>query len=173
MNDFADWFSPIIVKELRQGMRARAFLGIFLAIQFFMIVCVLISLGDGSHDAAAGFFWTFIGGAILFAMPLRGLATLNGEMKGNTMELMLLTQLSAWRITAGKWLALVLQTLLLVCAVLPYVVLRYFLGGVNLVDDLAMLGFMLIGSALATALAAILVLQIGRASCRERVSHCV
>ncbi|MEI8234508.1 MAG: hypothetical protein WCH57_07445 [Verrucomicrobiota bacterium] len=153
MNDFADWFSPIIVKELRQGMRSRAFLLIFLAIQFFMIVCVIGSLGDGSHEAAAGFFWTFIGAAILFAMPLRGLAALNGEMKGNTLELMLLTQLSAWRITAGKWLALVLQTLLLVCAVLPYVVLRYFLGGVNLVDDLVLLGLLLIGSALATALA--------------------
>ncbi|MDD5349229.1 MAG: hypothetical protein PHQ12_03360 [Chthoniobacteraceae bacterium] len=152
MNDFADWFSPIVVKELRQGMRARAFLGIFLAIQFFMIICVVSSLGDGSRSGVTAIFWTFIGAAILFAMPLRGLAALNGEMKGNTMELMLLTQLSAWRITAGKWVALVLQTLLLVCAVLPYVVLRYFLGGVDLMDDLVCLGFMLVGSALATAL---------------------
>lgn len=153
MNDFADWLSPIIVKELRQGMRARAFLGIFLAIQFFMIICVTASLGSDSHSGTSGVFWTFIGAAILFAMPLRGLAALNGEIKGNTMELMLLTQLSAWRITAGKWLALMLQTLLLVCAVLPYVVLRYFLGGINLIDDLKALGFMMIGSALATALA--------------------
>ena len=155
MNDFADWLSPIIVKELRQGMRARAFIGIFLAIQFFMIFVVLISLTNdsGSREAVTGLFWTVVGAAILFAMPLRGLATLIGEIKGNTLELMLLTRLSAWRVTAGKWLALMLQTLLLFCAVLPYVVLRYFLGGVNLIEDLTSLGWMLAGSALLTALA--------------------
>jgi len=31
MNDFADWLSPILVKELRQGMRARAFMTICLS----------------------------------------------------------------------------------------------------------------------------------------------
>jgi hypothetical protein len=152
MNDFADWFSPIIVKELRQGLRARAFLGIFLAVQFFMIVCVLVSLGSDSNNSVAPLFWMVIGAGILLAMPMRGLAALQGELKGNTLELMLLTQLSAWRITAGKWLALILQTLLLVCSVLPYVVLRYFLGGVDLVTDLTVLGWMLAGSALLTAL---------------------
>jgi len=153
MNDFADWLSPIVVKELRQGLRARAFLAIFLISQFFMIVCVLVSLGDG--PSKEGSFWLFrvlLGIAVLLAMPLRGLGALFGEIRGNTLELMLLTQLSAWRIVAGKWLALVLQTLLLICAVLPYVVLRYFLGGVSLIDDLSVLGWMVAGSILLTAL---------------------
>lgn len=154
MNDFADWLSPIVVKELRQGMRARAFMGIFLAIQFFMLVCVFVSLGNdsGSRQSVTGLFWFLIGVALLGAMPLRGINALHGEIKEKTLELMLLTQLSAWRITAGKWLALVLQTLLLVCSVLPYIVLRYFLGGVDLIHELIVLGWLIIGSCLLTAL---------------------
>jgi ABC-type transport system involved in multi-copper enzyme maturation permease subunit len=152
MNDFADFFSPILVKELRQGMRTKVFIGIFLVIQVFMIISVLVSLENGSDRTAVdGMFWTFIGAATLFAMPMRGLPALNSEIKGNTLELMMLTQLSAWRITAGKWMALFLQTLLVVCAVLPYVVVRYFLGGVNLVEELSLLGWMVLASALLSA----------------------
>ncbi|XHR26689.1 MAG: ABC transporter permease [Chthoniobacteraceae bacterium] len=154
MNDFADWLSPIVVKELRQGMRARAFMGIFLAIQFFMIVCVFVSLGSDSNslEGVTGLFWFLLGAALLGAMPLRGINSLHGEIKEKTLELMLLTQLSAWRITAGKWLALVLQTFLLVCSVLPYVVLRYFIGGVDLIHELIVLGWLIAGSCLLTAL---------------------
>jgi hypothetical protein len=153
MNDFADWLSPILVKELRQGMRSRAFVGIFLIVQAFMVLCVLTSMGSDGYSGSTEFFWTISGITLLGIMPLRGIATLNGEIKGNTIELLLLTRLSAWRITAGKWTALFLQTLLLVSAVLPYLILRYFLGGVNLVNELATLAWMLCGSALLTALA--------------------
>ena len=76
MNDFADWFSPILVKELRQGMRSRAFMGIFLAIQVFMIVCVLVSLGNDSdnRNSVTTLFWTVICVAVLVAMhPYRPL----------------------------------------------------------------------------------------------------
>ena len=36
-----DWLSPILVKELRQGMRARVFVISFLLLQLFLIVLVL------------------------------------------------------------------------------------------------------------------------------------
>lgn len=152
MNDFADWLSPILVKELRQGMRTKVFITTFIAIQLFMIIGVLVSLASpNDRGASSGLFWTVLGIAILFAMPVRGLGALSGEVKGNTLELMLLTQLSAWRITAGKWLALVLQSLLIICAVLPYMVLRYFLGGVDIAEDLQIIGVMLAGSVFLTA----------------------
>lgn len=152
MNDFADWLSPILVKELRQGMRTKVFITTFIAIQLFMIIGVLVSLSSPDDSgASSGLFWTVLGIGILFAMPVRGLGALGGEIKGNTLELMLLTQLSAWRITAGKWLALVLQSMLIVCAVLPYMVLRYFLGGVDIAEDLQSIGVMLASSVFLTA----------------------
>lgn len=49
--------------------------------------------------------------------PIRGLNALASEIKADTLDLLLLTRLSAWRITFGKWLSLTSQSALLVVAV--------------------------------------------------------
>jgi hypothetical protein len=156
--DFKDWLSPMLVKELRQGMRSRVFVSAFYLSQALMILSTVLQMVSSSatdRGDLAGFlnavFWFLIGLPLLFLMPLRGFSALYGEMKGGTLELVFLTRLSAWKITVGKWLALVVQTLLLICSILPYVVLRYFVGGVNLVDDAQKVLFLLVGSALLTA----------------------
>lgn len=155
--DFSDRLSPIIVKELRQGLRTRTFVTLFIVVQVLMTLVVVVSLlsAAAGNDATAGtgFFWAMIGIPVLLVMPLRGLGVVSNEIKANTLELVLLTRLSARRIVLGKWLAIVAQTTLFVCAVLPYVVLRYFLGGINLVDDLIGLTLMMIASAIFTAVA--------------------
>ncbi len=153
MNDFADWLSPAVVKELRQGLRSRAFVGLFLVLQIFMIFCILSAGGEDSREVGSFFFWSTTALMLLVGIPLRGLGAVLGEVKGNTLDLLLLTQLSAWRIIVGKWAALFLQGVLLVCSVLPYVVLRYYYGGIELVDELVLLGWILVGSALGTAFA--------------------
>ena len=153
MNDFADWLSPIVVKELRQGMRSKVFVGTFTLLQVFMIFCIVTALGEDSQSGAKAFFWSVVGAALLFGMPMRGAFSISGEIKEKTFELLLLTRLSAKRIIFGKWVALFLQSLLLVSSILPYVVLRYFLGGVDLVSELTVLGCLLWASALLTALA--------------------
>ena len=83
MNDFADWLSPIVVKELRQGMRSRVFVGTFLIIQFFMIFCVAGSLGErGEREFGTGMFWTLFVISILIATPLRGLGRSRVRSRG-------------------------------------------------------------------------------------------
>lgn len=157
-NDFADWLSPMLVKELRQGMRSRTFMTAFFLTQLLMILSVVFNLTAANSDSSGelvgylgGLFWFLVAVPMLFVMPIRGFGALHSEIKGGTLELVFLTHLSAWRIAAGKWMALMVQTLLLVCAVLPYVLLRYFLGGVNIVDDLQSLLFLFIASAAFTA----------------------
>jgi len=134
-----DWLSPILVKELRQGMRARVFVISYLLLQVFLSVLVLANaaaqgdsraLEDESH-----YFWVIVGFALLVLMPLRGLVSVSQEVKNRTMETIMLTRLTAWRVVFGKWSALFAQSLLLVSAVLPYVVLRYFIGGDDIVSD--------------------------------------
>lgn len=157
--DFGDWLSPMLVKELRQGIRSKVFMAAFFITQLLMILSVIFSLtlsGDGEDSSSAAsfvssLFWFMIAVPLLFLMPLRGFGSLFGEIKSGTMELVFLTRLSALRIAAGKWTALMVQTLLLVAAVLPYVLLRYFLGGVDVVDDLLGLFFMLLISGMLTA----------------------
>lgn len=147
----SDWLSPILIKELRQGLRARVFEGSFILLQVLMVITMIVALiaqadknmGSGSAGFSTGLFWMMVGIPTLIIMPLRGAGALRGEIEGNTLELMFLTRLSSWRIVVGKWAALFAQTCLLVCAVLPYIVLRYFLGSVELVTELRALASLL------------------------------
>jgi len=68
-------------------------------------------------------------------------------------DLLVLTRLTAWRIVLGKWVSLVAQSALLTAAMLPYGVVRYYLGPVDLANDLLAVVAMLLGSALLTAVA--------------------
>ena len=154
--DFADWLSPMLVKELRQGVRSRAFVGTFILLQAAMLLNVLVGLSSTDGDGAEGstvFFWVLVGFSVLFILPMGGLNAVGGEIKANTLELIFLTRLTALRIITGKWLANFAQALLLVCAVLPYLVLRYFVGGVNLTAELIALTAMLGASAVFSAVA--------------------
>jgi hypothetical protein len=142
-----DWLSPILIKELRQGMRARVFIVSFLLLQVFLVVLVLGNVaakGDTSTlDFQNHFFWVIIGFALLVMMPMRGLVAVSLEIKNRTMETIMLTRITAWRVVFGKWSALFAQSLLLVSAVLPYIVLRYFIGGDDVVSDFEWILFML------------------------------
>ncbi|MFT5465035.1 MAG: hypothetical protein ACI8UO_000121 [Verrucomicrobiales bacterium] len=155
LKDFGDWISPIIVKELRQGMRTKVFTAAFIVLQGFMVLFILVGWNQDrtSHsEDASGFFWGCVFITLILVLPLRGFGALSSEVKLDTMDLISLTRLSAWRITAGKWFALVSQSILVAIAVMPYVVLRYFFGGVNLFAELLFLGMALVMSCLLTAI---------------------
>jgi hypothetical protein len=152
MTDFPGRFSPMLVKELRQGMRTNLFTIAFILLQTVMILSLLAGLADPGSPASTGFFWFFIVVTLLIVQPLRGFGALSSEFTLNTMDLIQLTRLDAWRITLGKWTALNAQTLLFLTGVLPYLVMRYFLGNVNFVIDLAALAYLGLGSALASAI---------------------
>lgn len=155
--DFADGFSPMLVKELRQGMRSRLFVISFLLVQAAMILVAITGLYASARQwetsAITGFFWTILVVPLLIIMPMTGLGAVGNERKANTLELIFLTRLTARRILLGKWAALVAQTVLLVCAILPYAVLRYFLGGINLGAELITIAMLLVGSAVLSGLA--------------------
>jgi hypothetical protein len=134
--DFGDWLSPMIVKELRQGLRTWIFVGSFIVLQAVLVMTLMISSSSGNEEAASYFFWMLVAFILVFVVPLRGYNALAGEIKGQTLDALVLTRLSAFRIAFGKWAALVLQAALIAISVLPYVVLRYFGGGVNLLSEL-------------------------------------
>lgn len=154
LTDFSDRLSPMLVKELRQGMRTNLFTSSFILLQVFMVFTVFIgAAAEGDTSAISGFFWFFLITTLLVAMPIRGFNALTSELQLNTMDLIQLTRLSAWRITLGKWAALMSQTTLLVISILPYLVMRYFFGGIDLIYEFLILFFAFFASALLTALA--------------------
>ncbi len=164
--DFSDRLSPMLVKELRQGLRTHLFVTAFMLLQGFMFLCILMASADGS-SVASGFFWFFIVVTFVVVQPLRGFGALSNEYTLNTMDLIQLTHMDALRITWGKWLALNAQTLLMMVAVLPYLVLRYFFGSVDLVSDLALLGLFTISSLFLSSMA------IGCSAFRNLFVRCI
>jgi hypothetical protein len=103
-------------------------------------------LERGAVRTFAELFWGAIALAIVVVVPLRGLTAVSGERVASNLDLVRLTRLSATRIILGKWAALVGQGLLVATALLPYLVLRYFFGGQDVIVDLELFGWMVAGS---------------------------
>lgn len=146
----------MLVKELRQGLRARSFIGVFLALHIILGI-ILLSAGAGSTSDHAGtvissIIFAFFAIAVLIVQPLRGITSLSSEIKGNTIDMMVLTRLSAWRIVTGKWFAIVSQSALILVTIIPYLILRYFFGGMNLFGEMILLTLIFITSAALTAI---------------------
>lgn len=149
--DFSGRLSPMLVKELRQGLRTNLFVVAFILLQTFMVLCLMAGLADPNSNDADGFFWFFIVATLVFVQPLRGFNALSNEYLLNTMELIRLTKLGGWRIVFGKWTALNAQSLLFIVGVLPYLVIRYFLGNVDFISDILALVYIGLASALISA----------------------
>ncbi len=153
---FSDRLSPMLVKELRQGLKGMSFLILFIAIQAILGVFIFGSAFSDSYDNTGGsisrtvFFCLSM--ATLIVQPLRGVSSVATEIKDDTIDLMVLTKLSAWRIVFGKWISLVSQSALIIAAVSPYLILRYFFGGMQLFPEIMVLVTIFLLSASLTAI---------------------
>lgn len=148
LNDFGDRFGPVLVKELRQGLRARRFVGPFLLVQFVAIIAVLgeaavveIETGAAVFGIGSGLLMQIIGLALGLLMPLTGFAALRPELdRSRNVELLLLANLSRWQIALGKWLVMSSLAGLILVSLLPYLLARHFIGGIDLVWSLSFVG---------------------------------
>jgi hypothetical protein len=140
---------------LRQGLRAKTFVGVFLGLQLFLGIVMLFATTasglDGAGEAVSRIIFLFFSLAVLIVQPLRAINALHSEIKSTTLDMMVLTRLNARRIVAGKWASIVGQTLLLFVSIVPYLILRYFFGGMNLFTELLALGSIFVFSACLTA----------------------
>lgn len=151
-DDFSDRISPMLVKELRQGLRARTFVAIFLCLQAFLALMIIsIGAASGPGTAISAIIFTTFGIAVIVIQPLRGLNAISGEVRDNTIDMMVLTKLSSWRIALGKWVAIVGQSALLLATIIPYLILRYFFGGMDLLGEMIILALIFITSMMLTA----------------------
>jgi len=130
----------MVVKELRQGLRTRAFGSTMLLMHALLI---LITLMTGSAQNTDDTRWMLDGLATLvlcFILPIRVSNALTEEVKMNTLDMLMLTRLSCSRIVFGKWASVALQALLIASSLMPYIVARYVFGGMDMKQELLMLG---------------------------------
>ncbi len=163
-DDFPDWISPMLVKELRQGVQSGVFFWTFLVFQaaLFLVFSIQVLAESGDDDGFSFLFWLTAVMAVSVIVPLRGVGAISGERVGNGLDLLNLTRLSATRIVFGKWIALVAQSAVLAVTLLPYCTLRYFFGGVDVLVELQGLGWiMATGAVVAAAAVALSTLPLG------------
>ncbi len=136
LTDFPDHLSPMVVKELRQGLRMRMFGGVFLTLHIILILLTLMSGAASNDSGITSLFDTLVSFTLCLIFPLRGYSALSLEMKSGTLDMLVLTRLSAWRIVLGKWASTALLSLLVALSLLPYVVSRYVFGGIDLAGEM-------------------------------------
>lgn len=159
----------MLVKELRQGLRAKTFTAVFLCLQLLLglllLGAMLASDSERTGSIVSGIILTFFIIAVVLIQPLRGMNALSGEMRDQTIDLMTLTRLTSWRIVLGKWVALVSQSALLLVTIIPYLILRYFFGGMNLVGEITVLLCLFAASMALTAF------TVGLSACRLAIAR--
>lgn len=151
LRDFSDRFSPIVVKELRQGLRTRFFTSALILFHTLIILLLCTGTLGAPVEAVNGIFWGIAGFMLLVVMPLRGFSSLHTETTDGTLDMLTLTSIASFRILYGKWAALYSQSLLVAGSILPYMVARYFFGGVEILREAVALVMLVLGSGIITA----------------------
>lgn len=144
-DDLPERFGAMTVKELRQGLRRGMFMTPFIVIQLLAVLAMVaeFNMGDvegyskmtGVFNPAlffdSGPFWMVAGLICIVIMPLGGLALMGQELEEGNHELLLMTPLTRWRVVRGKFLAMWGLCLVTFVSLLPYMIVRYFIGGID------------------------------------------
>lgn len=155
--EFSDWFSPVFVKELRQGLRANYFVMPFIGAQVLAILAVgleMISSHFGGAGALAGnIFLPFLSIVFSIAMPLTLFGSLQPEVSaGRNIELLLMSNLSRWQIVRGKLFVACSLSGLMMVSLFPYLLIRYFIGNVEVIENVMTVASLMFGNALMNAI---------------------
>lgn len=140
--DFWDFFSPIFVKELRQGLRANQFVWPFIVVQIAAIASIAVEYtarhvldGGGivfSASMSAAIFYFLLWTVFAVVLPLTLFGALQPELAGGrNVELLLMSNLSRWQIVLGKWFVGSVLSGLMLVSLLPYWLVRYLIGSVG------------------------------------------
>ena len=150
-HDLPDRFGSMLVKEMRQNMRRGSFVIPFLSVHALAVAAVVMEFQTGAQERYSdwvgmlnlnvlinsGPLWIVIALIAAVIMPLGGLVLMGQELEEGNHELLLLTKLSRWKVVRGKFFSLWSLSVLTLFSLLPYVMVRYQIGGVELTRDLA------------------------------------
>lgn len=138
---FVESVGPIVVKEVRQGLRAKVFaifFGTLLVVCLAMALIAVAEANDGYGIAHGkdffGAYLTALGAVSFFVLPFVAFRSMVRELEDETWVLLTLTGLGSVSIVRGKWVSAMAQALLFGSACAPFVLFCYFLNGIDLVQ---------------------------------------
>lgn len=149
-----DRANPILVKETRQALKSRQFVGTFFIV---LVACWIASFavvaisGPSVYYGAEGSTMLIVYSAILafplmLIVPYSAYRSLAAEQEDNTYDLLSITTLSTGQIIAGKLGSAVVQMLVYLSAVSPCIAFTYLLRGVDALTILMVLVYFFLAS---------------------------
>lgn len=139
VSDFPDRLSPVFVRDVRRALREKVFAGGFLSLHVLAFLAALLEWTISMMLGDLGGATTFPGTLTLLStfvfqllLPLSFFNSIQGELNGRNVELLITSSLTAWQIVRGKFFTASALCALLLVSLLPYYLVRYFLGGMEL-----------------------------------------
>jgi hypothetical protein len=130
--------NPILVKEVRQGLRTKVF-WIFFSLLLFTCLSIALAVYASAHAfdlksglVAFGFFFATLGLVLFFVIPYTAYRSMSREAEEETWVLLTLTGLGPRKILGGKLQSFVVQGLLYASAAAPFLLFSYYLNGIDL-----------------------------------------
>jgi ABC-type transport system involved in multi-copper enzyme maturation permease subunit len=135
---WSERLNPIVVKEVRQGLRTRVF---WIFFGLMLLACLCISLVAWATTNEAGFdggryffiaFYVCLAVVQFFIIPYTAYRSMAREREDETWVLLTLTGLGPRRILRGKLSSFVVQGALYGSAAGPFLLFCYYLNGIDL-----------------------------------------
>lgn len=143
----SDRVNPLIVKEVRQGLRTRIF---WICFTLLLLGCLVVSLiayavhredvYETTGKAAFMAYFGLLGFVSFLVLPYTAYRSLLKERDDETWVLLTLTGLGPRRILRGKLGSSFTQALLYGSAVMPFLLLSYYLNGIDIPTILMVMG---------------------------------
>jgi hypothetical protein len=131
-----DRLNPILVKEVRQALRSRYFIGTYsLALIMATGIGMFVLMGADGDELGMIFFATVyvcLAAATMGLVPFQAFLAAGGGWDAEKTNVLLLTDLRPAQIVRGRLLSSLTQSLLILLALLPFLGLAFLLPGVDL-----------------------------------------
>jgi hypothetical protein len=161
---FVDRCNPMLVRVVRQELRNRAFIGIFMLLLSGGVIAAMVvaaitngQLSEQSgENISRGLFGTIAVGwcfALWLVQPMGCYRSITTERGDDTWDLLELTGLRPAKVISGLMLASLVQGMLYTSVLAPFMVMAYLLRGIDLMAVLFTLIVIPLGSVAASALA--------------------
>lgn len=127
--------NPILVKEMYQSVHSKFMMALFWLLLLLCLLIYFVSVAGADTAPGGSMFAGFsliMSLMMLFLLPAAAFFALYREITSQTIELVLITSMSARRLVRGRLLAAGVRILLVFALIAPFAVASFLFGGIDL-----------------------------------------